>query len=82
MQMGETLNMNDTQAKQIAFNALNKRYRILMPASEAVVTFPEFDPFRAVQPIARVDWPAIVAMRNVTLTHFIHDGAPVVPEVQ
>lgn len=73
--------MSNTQAKRIAFNALNKRHRILMPAAEAVVTFPAFNPFRAVQPIARVDWPAIVSMRNVTLTHFILDGTAVVPEV-
>jgi hypothetical protein len=74
--------MTEQQAKQIAFNALNKRYRVLAPAAEAVVTFPEFNPFRAAQPIARVDWPATVAMRDVTLTHFIQDGTPVLAEVK
>jgi len=57
-----------------AYLMLNSKRAILAPKSEAVVTFPDFDPCRPVQVIARVDWPATVNMRNVTLTHFVMDG--------
>ena len=73
---------NEAAFKQIAFRALNCAYAVLAPESEAVVTYPEFDPCRAAQPIARVDWPAVVNMRNVTLVHFIFDGAPVPQEAK
>ena len=70
--------MTENEAKKIAFFHLNRSFRILMPAAEATVTFPEFNPFRAANIIARVDWPAIVAFRSVTCTHFICDGDAVV----
>lgn len=60
--------------KQAAFNALNKRYRILASASKAWVEYPAFNPFWAVQPIAIIHWPATVACRNVVLIHVIHEG--------
>ena len=62
------------QIKRVAFRALNVRWRVLAPASEATVTFPEFDPCKARNPIARVAWPCIVGMRETTATHFVFDG--------
>jgi hypothetical protein len=62
------------QIKKAAFRALNVSWRILSPASEATVIFPEFDPCRARMPIAIVKWPCIVNMREAIATHAIHDG--------
>jgi len=44
---------------------------------EAIVTFPAFDPCKAVQVVARVDIPAIINMGTRILTHCILDGAEV-----
>ena len=66
--------MTINEAKRLAFRELNKRSRVLAPAAEAQVTFPEFDPCRAVEVIAVVKWPAIVNMREVTFSHVICDG--------
>ena len=66
--------MTNEEAKRTAFCELNRKWRVLAPASEAVVTYPEFDPCRAAKIIARVDWPAIVNCREVICTHFICDG--------
>ena len=68
--------MTTAEAKRIAFRHLNTRYRILAPASEATVTFPEYDPCRAVQPIAIIRWPATVNCRSVVCHHVINDGDP------
>jgi hypothetical protein len=64
----------EEQMIQVAYRRLNKRYRVLAPASEARVIWRDFDPCHAVQAIASVQIPAIVNMRAVTLTHTIMDG--------
>jgi len=63
-----------TEEKQIldvAYNHLNRRFRVLAPASEARIIWREFDPCKAIQAVATVEWPATVAMRNVICTHTI-----------
>ncbi len=62
------------QIIQTAFNSLNKKNHILAPSHDATITFPDFDPCKPVQVIARVNWPATVNMRSVILTHCIMDG--------
>ena len=64
----------ELEMKQLAFLALNKHGRVLAPASEARVIYRDFDPCRATQPIANVEWPAIVAMKPVILIHVVMDG--------
>jgi hypothetical protein len=64
----------ENEIKQAAYKALNTKYRVLSPASEARVIYRPFDPCRAVQVVAIVEWPATVAMRKVTLIHVIREG--------
>jgi len=67
--------MTETQQMiNAAFNALNTKHRILAPASEARVIWADFDPCRARQVIARVEWPAFINCREVVLVHIVHDG--------
>lgn len=56
--------MTTTDAKKIAYRELNRKFRVLAPESEAVVQFPEYDPCRAVMPIAIIKWPCIVNCRE------------------
>jgi len=69
--------MTETEAKRVAYRELNRRFRILAPASEAIVSFPEYDPCRAANIIARIDWPATVNCRETMCTYFVCDGDPV-----
>ena len=62
------------QIIKMAFGELNKKYRILAPAAEAKIQYPDFDPCKAIQAIARVYWPATVNMVEVILCHTINDG--------
>jgi hypothetical protein len=66
--------MTENEAKRIAFFHLNRRWRILAPVADAEVTFPVFDPCRAVPVIAIVEWPCYVNCRAVLATHVICDG--------
>ncbi len=50
--------------------ARTKKNHILYP-EKATVEFPEFDPCRAEIPIAIVRIPAIIDMKETTLTHII-----------
>jgi hypothetical protein len=59
--------MTETEAKRHAYFHLNNRHRVLAPGREATITYPAFDPCKAATVIARVDWPAIVDGREVTL---------------
>jgi hypothetical protein len=64
--------MNDY--KRAAYKKLNLKRNVLAPEPEAIVTFPAYDPCRAVRVVAVVAWPATVSMRNVTLYHVIREG--------
>jgi len=79
--MSSLLISNDTpevrDMKRVAYCELNRRFRVLAPANEATVEFPDFNPFLPVQVVAFVRWPATVGMRQVVLTHAVMDGAAV-----
>jgi len=70
------MDLNKTQILRTAYRALNTPYRILAPANEARITYPEFSPFRAVQVITIVEWPGITSCSDNTLNfkHVIRDG--------
>lgn len=66
-----------TEREQIlktAFRELNKKRYIIGDPAEATITYPDFDPCRAVQAVAIIEWPAIMHCRPITLTHIIYDG--------
>ncbi len=46
----------------------------ILYSEQATVSYPDFNPCRAYQPIARVDIPALNNMEEVTLTHYIYDS--------
>lgn len=52
---------------------LKSKKNIIFP-EKAKVTFPDFDPCRAVNIIAIVSIPAIINMKETVLTHIIKDG--------
>ena len=52
---------------------LQTKNNILYP-EQAIVKIRDFDPCRAVRPIATVTIPAIVNMREVTLSYTICEG--------
>jgi len=63
----------ESEMIKTATRNLQKSGRILYP-EQASVQFPEFDPCRAVQPIAVVQMPAIINCKEVILSHSICDG--------
>ena len=75
--MNGTRTAEEKQMIQVAFRALNTRYRVLAPEAEARVIWQDFNPCRPVQVVAIVEWPAVVGMQEVTLEHAIYDGAAV-----
>ena len=44
---------------------------VILYPEKAIVTYPEFNPFRAVQTIARVEVPAILHCRQFTAVHHV-----------
>jgi len=59
--------------KRAAYTALNRRGVVLAPTPKEI-RFPQFDPCRAVMPIAIVEWRATVNMEEKILTHVIMPG--------
>jgi len=57
--------------------AMTRTDRHIISWDKATVSFPEFDPCKARQPVARVDVPAVYGAREIVLTHFIMDGDPI-----
>lgn len=71
------MNNEILEMKNLAFRHLNNSHRVLASHSEASVEWCDFNPFRAVQVIAIVKWPAVVNMRNVVLEYPVLDGASI-----
>ena len=69
-----SMNEMDKAMVAAAYRELNIRRNILAPEAEATVEYCDFDPFRPVQVVAVVSWPAVVNCKPVTLHHAIMDG--------
>ena len=67
--------MEDKILKTAKF-MLNKKHRILAPAEEAWITYPDFDPCRPIETVAVVHWPATVNLKEVILTYAISNNDP------
>lgn len=76
--MNSTQNSTLTETDRLlihhAYTRLNTPHVVLMPESTATITYPAFNPFRAVEVIAVVSIKAVVRMREVVLTYSITDG--------
>jgi len=66
----------DNVMRDFATLSLTTRQRasLLCKPEDAVVSYPEFDPFRAVQPIAIVTFPLYVNHKYFELAVFVYEN--------